>query len=117
MQMTIHTQGFPMSSAVYRRAREQFGRALNSFRDSIVDVDVFLKDVNGPKGGDDKAVLVRVNLTTQKSVAIETVNSNLHAALILSARRAKRAVKRGIAKHRRVERQEVRDWRQAGANA
>jgi len=115
MQMTIQTQGFPMSSAVYRRTRELFGRALSAFRDSIVDVNVFLKDVNGPKGGDDKSVLVRVDLTTQQSVAIETVNSNMHAALVLSARRAKRAVKRGVSKHRRFEQKALRDWRQTGA--
>jgi len=115
MQMTIQTQGFPMSSAVYRRTRQLFGRSLSAFRDSIVDVNVFLKDLNGPKGGDDKSVIVRVDLTTQQSVAIETVNSNMHAALVLSARRAKRAVKRGVSKHRRFERKELRDWRQSGA--
>lgn len=113
MQMTIQTQGFPMSSSVYRRARGQLERALGSFRESIVDLDVFLKDVNGPKGGFDKAVVVRVNLTTQQSVTVETISSNLHAAIILSARRAKRSVRRAIEKRRRVARQELRDWRQA----
>lgn len=112
MQMTIQTQGFPMSSSVYRRARAQLERALGSFRESIVDLDVFLKDVNGPKGGFDKAVVVRVNLTTQQSVTVETISSNLHAAIILSARRAKRSVRRAIEKRRRVARQELRDWRQ-----
>ncbi len=112
MQMTIQTQGFPMSSSVYRRARGQLERALGSFRESIVDLDVFLKDVNGPKGGFDKAVVVRVNLTSQQSVTVETVSSNLHAAIILSARRAKRSVRRAIEKRRRVARQELRDWRQ-----
>ena len=112
MQMTIQTQGFPMSSSVYRRARGQLERALGSFRESIVDLHVFLKDVNGPKGGFDKAVVVRVNLTTQQSVTVETISSNLHAAIILSARRAKRSVRRAIEKRRRVARQELRDWRQ-----
>ena len=112
MQMSIQTQGFPMSSSVYRRARAQLERALGSFRESIVDLDVFLKDVNGPKGGFDKAVVVRVNLTTQQSVTVETISSNLHAAIILSARRAKRSVRRAIEKRRRVARQELRDWRQ-----
>ncbi len=110
MQMTIQTQGFPMSSSVYRRTRGQLERALGSFRESIVDLDVFLKDVNGPKGGFDKAVVVRVNLTTQQSVTVETISSNLHAAIILSARRAKRSVRRAIDKRRRVARRELRDW-------
>lgn len=117
MQMTIQTQGFPMSSSVYRRTRGQLERALGSFRESIVDLDVFLKDVNGPKGGFDKAVVVRVNLTTQQSVTVETISSNLHAAIILSARRAKRSVRRAIEKRRRVARQELRDWRQASDDA
>ena len=117
MQMTIQSQGFPMSSSVYRRTRGQLERALGSFRESIVDLDVFLKDVNGPKGGFDKAVVVRVNLTTQQSVTVETISSNLHAAIILSARRAKRSVRRAIEKRRRVARRELRDWRQASDDA
>ena len=111
MEMTVQTQGFRLTSSIYRSSRGQFGRALSSFRDSIVDVDIYLKDLNGPKGGVDKAVLVRIALTTQQTIAIETVNENLHAALILSARRAKRAVKRTLAKHRRVDRVNLRNLR------
>ncbi len=109
MEMTVQTRGFRLTSTIYRSARSQLTRALGSFRDSIVDIDVYLKDLNGPKGGVDKAVLVRVGLTTQQTIAIETVNENLHAAIILSARRARRAVRRTLAKQRRVERVKFRD--------
>ena len=111
MDINVQTHGFKLTSAIYRSTRSQFSRSLASFRDSIVDVDVFLKDLNGPKGGVDKAVLVRIGLTTQQTITVETVNENLHAAIILSARRAKRTVRRTLSKQRRVERASLRELR------
>ncbi len=104
MEMTVQTQGFALTSAIYRRTRSQLDSALTSFRDAVVSVDVYLKDVNGPKGGVDKVALVRIHLTTQQTLAIETTNANLDAAILLTARRAKRTVRRTLGKRRRLER-------------
>ncbi len=110
MQITVQAQGLKLSSALYRRTRRHFDRALSRFRESIVDVHVYLKDVNGPKGGIDKAALVKIDLGNQQSVVVETESSNLLAAIGLSARRARRAVRRSLGRQRTVSRRLPSNW-------
>ena len=110
MQVTVQAQGLKLSSALYGRTRRHFARSLSLFRDSIIDVRVFLKDINGPKGGIDKAALVKVELANQQSVVVETESSNLLAAIGLSARRARRAVRRSIGRQRSVSRKLPSSW-------
>ena len=69
----------------------------------IIAIDVFMKDVNGPKGGIDKAAMIRIHLRQRREVAIETVHENLGAAIRVGAKRAKRAVRRSLRKARRIE--------------
>jgi putative sigma-54 modulation protein len=77
--------------------------ALSRFDNEVVSVDVFLKDVNGPKGGPDKQVIIRTHLRQRRPLITETVHDNLRAAIRISARRAKRAVRRSLRKARRIE--------------
>ena len=77
--------------------------ALERLSDDVVSVDVFLKDLNGPKGGIDKAAMIRIHLRQRREVAIETVHENLGAAIRVGAKRAKRAVRRSLRKARRIE--------------
>ena len=78
-------------------------RALGRFSEDILSIDVFLKDVNGPKGGVDKQVIVRLHLSNRRQLTIETEGENLYAAVRRSARRAKRAVRRSLGKSRHFE--------------
>lgn len=77
--------------------------ALERLADDIASVDVFLKDINGPKGGIDKQVIIRIHLGQRREIAIETVHENLGAAIRIGAKRAKRAVRRSLRKARRIE--------------
>ena len=72
--------------------------ALQRFEDQVVAADVFLKDINGPKGGIDKQVLVRVRLRNRQVIATEIARTRLRAAVVVSVRMAKRAVRRSVKK-------------------
>ena len=78
--------------------------SLERLADDVVSVDVFLQDLNGPKGGVDKQAVIRIHLRGRREVAIETVHENLAAAIRVGAKRAKRAVRRSLRKARRIER-------------
>jgi hypothetical protein len=78
-------------------------QALDRLGEDILSIDVFLKDVNGPKGGVDKQVIVRLHLRNRHQLAIETLDENLYAAVRRSAKRAKTAVRRSLRKSRRIE--------------
>lgn len=114
MNTTISAQSFDLSPAISRHAEEKINGALNRFRHHIVSIDVFLRDINGPKGGKDKQVLLRVRLGNRQVVTVESTRSDLYAAISCGSRRAKRSVKRTLKKMQRFEKRGLRDLRWDG---
>ena len=96
MNTRVQAQGFSLTPAIAARAHRQIGRALKRFAENVLSVDVYLKDINGPRGGDDKQALVRVQLKHRAPVMIETTHDDLYAAIDLSARRVRRTVRRAL---------------------
>ncbi len=72
MNITATAQGFDLSTSIDSFVRDELQAALGRFNEGIVSVDVFMKDINGPKGGVDKQVLTRIQLRNRRSIATET---------------------------------------------
>ncbi len=108
MNINIHTQGFSLTPAIKGHVDNRVNAALHPFAENATRVDVYLKDINGPKGGDDKVALFRVRLRNRSVIAVEMVCSDLYAAVSLAARRLKRAVRRTIQKHYRIDKHVIR---------
>ena len=111
MNIRIQAKDFSLTAALDAEVRKQVEQALARFDDYVVAVDVFLSDVNGPKGGPDKACVIRVQLPNRTTIPIETIRSDLYAAVYQSARRARRVVRRTLKKQRRFERSLLREMR------
>ena len=109
MNITTRAQSFEMSQAIDEFAREQMRIALQRLSDDVVAVDVFMKDINGPKGGIDKQALIRVRLRNRQVIALETAHENLYAAIKKGIKRTKRAVRRHLRKSQRIQKQRMRD--------
>ena len=54
MKIFLQTQGFELTSAIDTHVRKQLGRHLAGSQNNIIAIDVFLSDINGPKGGVEK---------------------------------------------------------------
>ena len=113
MNIRIQAKDFPLTPAIRSEVADQVERALARFDSRIVDVDVFLSDVNGPKGGPDKVCTLRVQLPNRTTVPIETVEPDLYSAIRKSAARARRSVRRTLAKQQRLEPKAIRKFRHA----
>lgn len=98
MDINVSTHGIRIDTGTESFVREQIQSALQRFEDQVVSVDAFLKDINGPKGGIDKQVLIRVRLRNRQVIATEITRANLRAAVIVATRKAKRAVRRSLKK-------------------
>lgn len=109
MNIQLHTQGFDLTPAIESHVRKQLRFHLANFESHVVYVDVYLRDINGPKGGPDKRVLVRAQLSTRITIAAERTRSDLYTAVTNAARQAKRAVRRSLNKHRRMEKYSLRE--------
>ena len=109
MNITTTARDFEMSRAIDRFAREQLDATLQPFSDSIVSIDVFMKDANGPKGGIDKEVLIRVHLRNRQQIALQSTHENLYASIKSGVKRIKRAVRRNLRRSRRPGRFSLKD--------
>ena len=109
MNITTTTQGFDLSNAIEAFVRNRLYVALNRLSLHVIAIDVFARDTNGPKGGIDKQVLIRVRLPNRQQVTVETTHENLYAAIEKGAKRTKRAVRRHMRKAQHIERQRLRD--------
>lgn len=109
MNVTTRAQDFGMSKAIDQFARDQVRAVLQRFSSDIIAVDVFMKDSNGPKGGIDKQVLIRVRLRNRQAIALETAHENLYAAIKKGSKRTRRAVRRHLRKSQRIQKQRMRD--------
>ncbi len=108
MNITSRAQGFELSSAIDTFVRDEVRSALERFTEEIVSVDVFMKDTNGPKGGVDKQVVMRVQLRGRQQITLQTTREDLYVAVRISIKRAKRAVRRNLRKARRFEKLSLR---------
>lgn len=114
MRIYLQTQGFELTAEIDAHVRKQLARNLAKSKQHIIAVDVFLGDINGPRGGADKKVLVCVQMTSRLAVRLEAVHADLYAAIALASRKAKRAVKRTVRRHKRIEKSDLRELRQGG---
>ena len=112
MNIQLQSQGFDLTDAIDAHVRRQINFNLANVESHIMSVDVFLSDINGPKGGPDKKALICIRLDSRSTVTIERTRVDLYAAITLVARQAKRAVSRTLNKHRRMEKQALRELRQ-----
>ena len=109
MDIRTRAQDFELTNAIDAFVREDVRAALARLEDGVAYVDVFMKDVNGPKGGIDKAVLIVVQMRNRQLITLETSHDDLYAAIKKGVKRAKRAVRRSLRKSRRFQRQRLRD--------
>lgn len=111
MKITVLTKGFDLTPAIDSFTKAHLLGALEDFGADILSVDVFLSDTNGPRGGADKQVLLRVDLSQRLLVTVKSTREDLYVALAVGARRARRSVRRTLRKARRLEKKKLRQLR------
>lgn len=112
MKINLESQGFELTAAIKAHVLKQLNFNLANFDSHIMSVEVFLRDINGPKGGADMKALLHIKLESRQSIKVESTRSDLYAAIVLAARQAKRAVRRTVSKQRRMEKLALREMRQ-----
>jgi ribosome-associated translation inhibitor RaiA len=104
MNVTIQTQGFDITPPIGARVHRQVNKLLQTYAEDIVSVEVYLRDLNGPKGGPDKQVGIRIHVRHLPPQMVMTTEADLYKAIDRSAARAGRAVERAIGRFRRIRR-------------
>jgi ribosomal subunit interface protein len=104
MNVRIQTQGFSLTPAIGAWVHEQMRNTIRRYSDELIGVDVFLRDLNGPKGGHDKQAIVRLHIRHNAPIAVTSTYDDLYKAIDEAARRAGRTVRKNIKRRRQIER-------------
>ena len=102
MFVQIHTDNQIVSNAeVNARLEEKVRARLKRFEARLSDVEVFVTDMNGAKGGDgDKKVSLEARINGHPPVAVHAQADRIEIAVGLAADKAVRAIEHAIAKER-----------------
>lgn len=103
MQIRIQTSGFDLTPAIAAWVHERLAHRLKRFADKVAAVDVYLRDVNGSKGGRDKEASLRIAGRAGLPMFVESRGHDLYEAIDAVGRRAKRCVRKAHHKRRTYE--------------
>ena len=117
MQIQVHTSGFDLTPAIAAWTHAKVARSLRRLSEDVSRVDVYLKDLNGPKGGADKEAALRLKTRGSAPIFVDARKTNLYAAIESAASSAKRCLQRSHKKQRAVLRGRSRELRLAQAIA
>ena len=106
MNITINSQDYELTSAMDSFIRTELDTTMKRLGGEIIAIDVFLKDINGPKGGVDKQITIRAQLRIRQVVTISTAHTDLYAAIKLGANRTRRSIRRAMRRSRQFARRE-----------
>ena len=104
MNVRIHSQGFDLTPAIAARINRRLDGVQSRFADDLIGIDVYLKDLNGPKGGFDKQVIIRAQIRHRAPLSISATEADLYVAIDGCVRRCTRAIGRTISRQRLVRR-------------
>jgi ribosome-associated translation inhibitor RaiA len=109
MTTIIRCPDFPLTSALRTHLGHRFAHAFKHYRDRISLVEVSVRSLHkDARHGDDVHVHAKVELGGMESIVITAVSHDAYIALSIAARRARRAVKRAIRRHERIEHRGLR---------
>lgn len=106
MRVLIHPRTITADPDLRDRVTEAVGTALDPLRSSLLWVDVYLTDVNGPRGGPDKRCRVVAHLRTGPVVVRRTARDPV-AAVTAATLRCRRLVRSRLARGRHRRRRGV----------
>jgi putative sigma-54 modulation protein len=114
MQIDIQSRRFTLTGALKRRIKQRLNFALDIKNAHIHRVKVWLSDINGPRGGEDKCCHIQIELPNSSDVVIKEVKGDLYAAIDRAAHRAAQSVTRKLSrvrdKGRLMKRNQAKPW-------
>lgn len=116
MRYEIRRRGVEVTEDLRVHVVERLRLALARFAGYVGEVRVYLRDVNGPRGGLDKECRIVVEVPRYGRVVVAVAYADVFGAVAHTARRTQFAVRRRV-KRRLAQRRPSRTMRMARAGA
>ena len=108
MQIRLDTRDIQLPGNAASRLTPRIAKVFSRLQSRVQRLHVVLKDVNGPRGGQDKVCVLRAELTDGKEVVVLDKSDTTYRALFRCLRRGRVLVarhdKRRLARNRRAAR-------------
>jgi len=98
MQTVIHSNDFALTGALDSFIRSHTRKSMRVCSDQIQRVVIRLKDINGPKGGDDKECSVEVQVANFSPIVVRKRSSDAYASIRTALGQASRTTLRQLGK-------------------
>ena len=92
MKIEIQTKGFSLTDALATYVANRFNSAASRNKNHILQTQVRLLDINGPRGGIDKRCQFNVKVAGIPEVVIQETSASLYAAIDRAAHGAGRII-------------------------
>lgn len=111
MQLTYHGLNVPRTEELRHRAEERFKRTLGPILHRVARLNVWVDDVNGPRGGVDKRCRVRAQLSSGASLVVRASGRSAECAVDRAARRLRLILTNRLKRQWTARRRSCRRWR------
>ena len=102
MRLEIRRRRLEVSPSLRGHIERRLRSALGGFSRHVGGVRVYLRDVNGPRGGVDKTCRVVVHLPGTGRAVVAGTAAEVYALVARTAGRLRRAIKRRLQRRRRL---------------
>ncbi len=99
MNLEIRGVDLEPTAAIREHVSRRLAFALSRFSGRLKEVEVRLRDVNGPKGGLDKVCRIKATCHGLPTLVVEAIGADLYGAIDGAADRAGRALGRALRRH------------------
>lgn len=97
MEIEINAaEGTERSDALDDHIRSKLGRLERQFGDRLTRLEIFLKDINGGKGGVDKSCTMEAHAAGLEAVAVEATDTDLYKAARDAAGKLEKAIEHRV---------------------
>jgi putative sigma-54 modulation protein len=100
MQVRIHSHGFHPDQELRQGIERRLDLSLGRFGPRINDIQVWLSDENGPRGGIDKSVRMELELSGARELRVKQTGSDWQTAVDMAAGRLGRITAREVDRRR-----------------
>ena len=100
MQIVIQSRGFKLTTGLREHVERRVHFAFDWARNHVRKVSVYLSDINGPRGGEDKRCHIQIAVPGVADVVIEDTEADLYAAIDRATDRAGRTLTRRVVRQR-----------------
>ena len=98
MNIKIHIRSVDVCAPIITHAEEKIRLMLGIFSSKIRRVDIYLSDLNGPRGGVDMCSKIKISIDAQLPLVAEARAETLRTAVDICTHRAKQSLSRRLAR-------------------